>query len=270
MISVHEQNTIFIQANDVMLAKNKLIITALLDKAESQVLQVNEDASVEGFDPGKIYFIKQGVLAAYFQDTELYMLQDGDIFLPEFIPETPSDENKSDFNYTIKFALHVQVFTPSQLSAHLDGHADAIQLWIEITSLQQFLCHQTMAALAPAEQRPTPTFESISAGDTIIHEDDDAEYVFTLMEGRAIVVHNDVQVGVIEKDEIFGAIAVLLNQKRIATVKAEKDCMLLKVHQDEFSKMVHSHPSLFLSLLENLAESVKNLNVKVSELSTNG
>ena len=269
MISVHEQNQIFSQANDEMLAKNKVLFDALSELAESRIISVSEDAQSVGFDPSKIYFIKQGVLAVYHQDAELYMLQDGDIFLPEFISKLNVKESDFEFNYTIKFSLHVEEFSPIQLRKLLEDRSDLIQLWIEINSLQQFLCHQTMAVLSPDDGQSTPKFESVSAGDIIIQENDDAEYVFTLLEGSAVVLHKDVQVGEIIKDEIFGAIGVLLNQKRIATVRAESNCMLLKIHRDEFSKMVHSHPTLFLSLLENLAESIKNMNIKVSELGVN-
>ena len=268
MISLHEQNAIFSLANDEMIEKSKLLFEALIDKGNSRILHANEDALSEGFDPDNIYFIKQGVLSAYYQETEIYMLQDHDIFLPEFIPKIKNDEANSDLNYSIKFSLHVQVFTPHQLSEVLEGRADLVQLWIEINSLQQFLCNQTIAVLSPVEERSSPKFECINAGETIIHEDADADYVFTLMEGAAIVIHNDVQVGSVKKDEIFGAMAVLLNQKRTATVMAETDCMVLKVHRDEFSKMILSRPGLFLSLLENLSSKVKNMNIKVSELTT--
>ena len=139
-----------------------------------QSIHANEEAESEGFTPGNIYLIKQGVLSAYYKDTEIYMLQDYDIFLPEFIPNEDIGDITSEFNYSIKFSLHVQVFTPDQLAKLLENRSDLIQLLIEINSLQQFLCLQTIAVLSPVEERSSPKFEAIKSGEIIIQEDDDA------------------------------------------------------------------------------------------------
>ncbi len=98
----------------------------------------------------------------------------------------------------------------------------------------------------------------------IIKEGDDADYVYSVSDGVAVAIHNGVEVGEIHQDEIFGAIAVLTDQKRTATVVAKTDCTVLMVHKDEFSKMVHSHPKLFLNILSSLAEKITSLNQKVS------
>jgi hypothetical protein len=136
----------------------------------------------------------------------------------------------------------------------LASEVELIGLWLSISSLHQLQLNQMVGVLTRKEERANPGFGRYKAGMPIITEGEDAEFVYSISEGTAVAVHNGMEVGDIHKDEIFGAIAVLSEQKRTASVIAKTDCIVLMVHKDEFSKMVKSHPRLFLNILTSLGD----------------
>jgi CRP-like cAMP-binding protein len=115
-------------------------------------------------------------------------------------------------------------------------------------------------ALSALETYITPGYEIFSPGDTIIRQGDLADFVFNLTEGKAEVVVDGVTVGSIEEGEIFGAMAVLTNATRSATVLAKTRCSVVKVPKDQFTDLIQSDPSTIHSLLIDMAGSIVNLN----------
>jgi CRP-like cAMP-binding protein len=112
--------------------------------------------------------------------------------------------------------------------------------------------------------QPSTGFLNFEPGQVIITQGDEAHDVFTILQGKANVYVDDVQVGEVLTDEIFGAMAVFTGEKRSATVKAAQHCTVLAVPREEFITLIQSHPQTTMTLIENMARQIKALNSQIS------
>lgn len=260
MISVNEQKTIFSSINKELYSKS----STFLDKLKQQKAQLLEltasDIQTRGFDPQNVYFIEDGNVTAEYDSKEIFIFEHGDIILPQ----TAEKYSEACIYYSVVADVRIYSLSLEELYSLMANDSSLIALWFAISGIYQLQLNQMIGVLTQKEQRANPGFGRYKAGMEIIKEGDDADYVYSVSEGVAVAIHNGVEVGEIHQDEIFGAIAVLTNQKRTASVIAKTNCTVLMVHKDEFSKMVHSHPKLFLNILSSLAEKITSLNHKVS------
>ncbi|MCW8194964.1 cyclic nucleotide-binding domain-containing protein [Proteobacteria bacterium 005FR1] len=125
-----------------------------------------------------------------------------------------------------------------------------------------------LARLVPTQAKPAMGFLDFEAGEIIIREDEDADCVYTLLEGSADAIRRGVKVGEIRAQEIFGAMAVFTGQKRSATVKATSDCSVLAVRKEDFLDLVVHQPQVCVNLIEEMADKIKDLNTQLLELQT--
>ncbi|WP_051208372.1 Crp/Fnr family transcriptional regulator [Saccharospirillum impatiens] len=109
-------------------------------------------------------------------------------------------------------------------------------------------------------QDPAPGFEFFKSGDVIIREGEPADCVFTLIEGRARVMREGVQLGIAREGEILGLQAMLLHSTRTASVIAEGNCSAVRVDYDKFQHLIASRPELVLSTLETMAKHIERMN----------
>ncbi|MBB3169304.1 cyclic nucleotide-binding domain-containing protein [Simiduia aestuariiviva] len=112
--------------------------------------------------------------------------------------------------------------------------------------------------------QPSTGFMSFSAGETIIAQGETANCVYTLLEGQAEAIRDGVKVGDIHADEIFGALAVFTRQPRNATVIAKTDCSVMAVRKEDFIDLVEHQPQICISLIEEMAEKINQLNQQVA------
>ena len=59
--------------------------------------------------------------------------------------------------------------------------------------------------------------------------------------------------------DYFGEMAILDHESRSATLTAESDCELLKLHQEDFYELLHEHPELSGSIIRTLAKRLRRL-----------
>src|SRR5690606_4208817 len=105
------------------------------------------------------------------------------------------------------------------------------------------------------------------SGETIIQQGTMADRVYTLLEGTADALCDGVKVGEIHADEIFGALAVFTRQERIASVVASRDCTVLAVRKEEFIDLIDHQPQICVSLIEEMAAKINQLNTQLLHLS---
>ena len=91
--------------------------------------------------------------------------------------------------------------------------------------------------------------------------------MFSLFEGDAEVLVDGVAVGEIKEGEIIGAMAVLTEQPRSATVRARTRCAVVKVPRDQFASLIRSNPAMIHSLLVDMARHIMRLNRQVVQMS---
>ncbi len=261
MISISEQKEIFTNINTKLQQKTADLINRLSKAGLKLTKHEPGDIESKHFSKDYVYYLAGGNVALESDDKELLLFEEGDIITPHCRKEY----EQANINFVVRAGLKLVTFSLEELFKIMAKDERLIALWFSITTLNQLQLHQVIAATTQKEHRANPGFKRFNAGDVIIQEGDAPNYVYSITSGSAAAFHNEVEVGEIKQDEIFGAIAVLTNQKRSASVIAKTDCMVLMVHKDEFSKMVHSHPDLFLNILKDLANTIKSLNEKVSQ-----
>ncbi|MBS0628261.1 MAG: patatin-like phospholipase family protein [Verrucomicrobia bacterium] len=115
----------------------------------------------------------------------------------------------------------------------------------------------------------------IQGGDVLIEQGEEGNCLYILMQGR-LQVHQrnsfleDIFLGEIGVGEVIGEIALLSEEKRMATVRAIRDSSLLKLSQEDFRSFVLKYPDLLLDVTkECLARLLhKNHRVEVGALRT--
>jgi CRP/FNR family cyclic AMP-dependent transcriptional regulator len=112
----------------------------------------------------------------------------------------------------------------------------------------------------------TPGFSNFAPGDTIINQGDNADLVYTLIEGHADAVCDGVKVGEIHQNEIFGALAVFTGQPRIASVIARTECTVMMVNKDDFVQLIYQQPQISVGVIEEMAAKINELNSQILSL----
>jgi len=262
MISINEQKEYFSIVNQKLQQLVDQLYQGLIDgQIPFEEHKLNDSSSNEVWNKG-MHFIKGGNVSVELEDKTLYILEYGDMVHASSAEETSA----AGIGFNIKSEAVIHSFSDDKIMQILAQETSLFKLWFSISALSKLQFNQIIGGLTKKEEVANPGFGRFSAGSSIITEGDEADYVYSIVEGTASAMHNGVEVGVIGQDEIFGAIAVLTNQKRTASVVAKTNCTLLMVHKDQFSKLVHSHPKLFLNILSSLAEKIISLNEKVSSL----
>lgn len=160
---------------------------------------------------------------------------------------------------------------PYQLETlmHHLGRSEALQKkWTYYLVCVASYFRNCLAGQVPAQFTPAMGFLDFEAGETIIQQGDDADCVYTLLEGSAVALHDGIKVGEIHAQEIFGAMAVFTRQKRSATVKATSNCCVMAVQKKDFLNLVVQQPQVCLNLIEEMAEKINQLNRQILDCQT--
>ena len=112
-----------------------------------------------------------------------------------------------------------------------------------------------------------PEFRHYNKGDVIIEESTSADEVFTLMTGSTKVIVDNTEVGVINKNEIFGAIAALTNTPRTASIIATSEVETMVVKKDSFFDLLAARPDTVQQLVSDMARTIVSCNEKIMDLS---
>ena len=108
--------------------------------------------------------------------------------------------------------------------------------------------------------------QHFEAGEELFHQGDDADHVFVIIEGHAEAWVDGQKVGDVQKDEIFGAMAVFTREKRSATVIASEPCTVMVIPKDQFLSLMQSNPRIAHSLIESMARRIDLMNKEVTQL----
>lgn len=248
----------------------KRLVSSLIDavKLPSHPLELEptEDALSKGLEGDKIYVVESGSLNARYHDRTVFLLDDGDIVLPD-VAGTMDPE--ATVNYSTETGATLAGYDALDFMRQVFSESAATKLWTRLLITQAGMHLRLSAALTGDDTTATPGFEIYNPGDVIIRQGDHADYVFNLTEGTAEVVVDGVTVGGIDEGEIFGAMAVLTNADRTATVMAKSRCSVVKVPKEQFADLIKSNPTTIHSLLVDMANSIVNLNEQLVGLRAN-
>ena len=124
-----------------------------------------------------------------------------------------------------------------------------------------------IAAIEPDVDRTSLGFKTFKPGEVIIEEGTESDTVYSIVEGHAEVFVNRIKVGEVLEDEIFGALSLLTNAPRTATVIADSRCLVMVVPRHQFETLIKTHPRICMSLMENMARQIVSLNTQVTQAS---
>jgi CRP/FNR family cyclic AMP-dependent transcriptional regulator len=246
----------------------KNLVEALLEVINIPFIPLDIESTpsgnFRGFDGGKLYVIESGSLSARYQNRTIYILEEGDILLPDI---TGTSDHDSTVYFGSETGAALQSFPALEFMRRVFDDPEGVKIWTRLLITYSGLMLRIAASRTREDAQPTPGFELFEAGETIISQGDRADYVFNLSSGVAEVSVDGVTVGRIAEGEIFGAMAALTQADRSATVKAQTKCSVVKVPKEQFTDLIKNNPGTIHSLLVDMANSIVNLNEQLVGLS---
>lgn len=242
-----------------------------LQSLPSQLLEglACAEASVE-IDSGKdiladlpddrLYLIESGMLQARLDERPVFFLGEGDLLGMRQRLGFP------ECRYSCDTPVRLRPYERQAVLEHARTCAARQELLNQYLLGQIALLCDALARLRQPELRPTTGFLYFAAGEELIHQDDEADDVFIIVEGHAEAFVDGHRVGEVQKDEIFGAMAVFTGEQRSATVIAREPCTVMTIPKEQFVSLMHSNPRIAHSLIESLARRIRLLNQEVTQL----
>jgi Cyclic nucleotide-binding domain len=211
--------------------------------------------------PGnQLFIIESGLLHALVDERPLFYLQEGDLVGLRQGIELPS------CRYSSEEPISLIPYSRSEVFQHIHASEQRQEQFIHYLIGHTALLSDALARLKQPEIRPATGFQHFAAGEELIHQGDDADHVFIIIEGHAEAYVDGQKVGDVQKDEIFGAMAVFTREKRSATVVASEPCTVMVIPKEQFLSLMQSNPRIAHSLIESMARRIDLLNKEVTQL----
>lgn len=111
---------------------------------------------------------------------------------------------------------------------------------------------------------------TFAAGENLFVEGEPADGAYIIEEGEVDVIvareGREVRVGRLGHFELFGEMAIILNQKRTATIRAATPLKVLKIDADVFLRLVTETPDVALAVMRSLSEKITRLTERYEQL----
>lgn len=218
---------------------------------------ITDAGNFRGFDGSQFYVVESGSIAARYQQKTIYLLEEGDILLPDIAGV--GKEHVSVF-YGSDAGARLRAYPALEFMQRVFTQPGATRIWTRLLVTYSGLMLRLAAVATAEDPGATPGFEVYEPGDIIIRQGERADYVFHMSVGEAEVLVDEVIVGRVSDGEIFGAMAALTHADRSATVRARKPCSVVKVPKEQFTELIKRNPATIHSLLVDMANSIVNLN----------
>jgi hypothetical protein len=208
----------------------------------------------------QLFVIESGLLHALVDERPLFYMQEGDILGLRQGIELPVCRYRSEES------IRLIPYSRSAVFQHIHAVQRRQELFTQYLIGQTALLSDALARLQQPEIHPTTGFQHFAAGEQLIRQGDDADNVFIIIEGHAEAIVDGQKVGDVQRDEIFGAMAVFTREKRSATVVATSACTVMVIPKDQFLSLMQSNPKIAHSLIESMARRIDLLNKEVTQL----
>ena len=210
-----------------------------------------------------VYLIKSGTINEILDGQLIVIYEEGDLIGADGLSQQKLSAYENDF------AVTVDEYDGQELLTSIAADNNKFPLWNQFLnclsqSYQLLMCH-----FSRQEAPFTPEFRHYNQGEVIIEADTDGNEVFTLISGSATVFHDGTEVGTINKDEIFGAIAALTNTRRTASIIATSNCDTIVVKSENFRSLLAARPATVQKLIDDMARTIVSCNERIIELSKN-
>lgn len=208
----------------------------------------------------QLFIIDSGLIHALVDNRPVFYLQEGDLLGLRQGLDLP------ECQYNSEETIHLTPYNRRDVFQHIAADDQRQELFTQYLLGHSALFTDALARLRQPEIRPSTGFQSFAAGEELINQGDIAEHVFIIIEGHAEAWVNGEKVGDVEKDEIFGAMAVFTEERRTATVIASEPCTVMVIPKDQFLSLMRSNPRIAHSLIESMARRIDLMNKEITHL----
>ncbi|HMO17311.1 MAG TPA: cyclic nucleotide-binding domain-containing protein [Oligoflexia bacterium] len=205
---------------------------------------------------GTLYVIREGSLKCVRNDKVFYYAEEGDLVGFE------GSAFDLEMDFSSEFAV---VVSPIDVRSFLDSPETATA-WNRFQGNFLSILFSGLSKDMKSESSLSPEVRSYIPGELIVEQGSMGEEVFSLIDGVADVLVGNQKVGEVYQDQLFGAVSVLTNTERIATVQARTECMVVVLSREQFISLVSSKPDTLLRLAEDLSKAIVSLNEQVRGL----
>ena len=236
------------------------LLEGLEPAGEPLILESVDDLNAQ-LPANQLFIIADGLLHAYVEGRPLFYLQEGDLLGLRQGIDLPS------CRYSSEEPISLIPYSRSETFQHIYASEQRQEQFIQYLIGHTALLSDALARLKQPEIRPTTGFQHFAAGEELIHQGDEADHVFIIIEGHAEAFVDGHKVGDVQKDEIFGAMAVFTGEPRNATVIAREPSTVMLIPGDQFLSMTRNNPKIAHSLIESMARRIGQLNQQITQLS---
>lgn len=201
-----------------------------------------------------LFVLDSGLLHGCINERPLFYLHEGDLVGLRQDTDLPHCRLYADSPVALTPYLRTEVFR------HIYADPQRAELFLQYLAGQTTLLADAVARLKQPEFRSTNGFQRVARGEVLIHQGDEADHVFVIIEGHAEAFVDGFKVGDVPKDEIFGAMAVFTGEQRNATVIASEPSTVMLIPKDQFLSLTQSNPKIAHSLIESMARRIDQLN----------
>ena len=216
------------------------------------------DDLYEHIGNNRIYLLKSGLLHAEIEQKPIFYVQEGDLI------GLRQGLNTAPCTYKSEEPLVLVPFDREALFKHIHSSSKRQEQFTQYILGQAALMSDALAHSRPPEVRPVTGFRHFPAGAELIRQGDDADHVFIITEGHAEAFVEGIKVGDVQKDEIFGAMALFTREKRSATVKASAPTTVMMIPKEQFLALMQSNPRIAHSLIESMARRIDLMNKELT------
>jgi len=235
------------------------VVRSLHQTPDTLSLPATADARRDGLIEKQLYIVRGGTLAVCCQGRRLMLWDEGDLIIPD-----PED----GLVYQADSAVLLAGYDFQRLLAEVLAEPWLARLWSELLLIKQALLTRCLAGQMQEDGQAGSRFAYFHPGDLILRQGDRADGVYNLFEGEADVLVDEVVVGRVHQGEVLGAIAVLTDAPRGATVRARSRCSAMHIASDSFHHLIRANPSLIHGLMTDMARQITELNGQVVALSS--
>lgn len=239
----------------------ELLCAQVTPSEEPFTVQASDDIFAD-IPPTRTLLLVEGRVDYYLHNKLVMHFDEGDLL------GLPRSLNLPQGQFGCKGPVTLVAYERDALVAQANSDLKSQRNWTYFLLSTISYYDQALTQELRSEFQPSAGFLHFHTGETIINQGDIADRVYTLLEGAADALCDGVKVGEIHANEIFGALAVFTRQPRMASVIASSDCTVLAVRKEEFITLIEHQPHICLSLIEEMATKINQLNNQLLQLKT--
>ena len=261
MHTLDEQPLEFEQLNRAYLELSSQLLSEIKISDNATLLPAGQ--SLYGLDSsyGKLFVPKEIGLAYVRNGRRLFFYEPGELIGVEEYFSRGTVEIRSEFGVSVGEIKYEDFFSK------VNSNHNLTMLWHQCLSSKFQLLTMLIDTLTKEAQDFSPELRHFHAGDTIVKQGELSTEVLNLLEGHADVFVDNIKVGEILTDEIFGALAALTDTPRTASVIATGNALVLALPKENFVELIEKRPQTALKMVADMARSVVELNKRVVGLS---